>query len=189
MYPVCQRWLNVPGLAFPRSRVSGILGMRVHGHANFIQECERKGKLNLRSCEEITQLWCGRGGEERWKGGIVDKIWVWPQTGFPPVYLYTMHSWPGGLWVARWQVDPAHLIRPYTYSTCVMSCTPTPHIRSLTQEQRNAKQKCRSTGERKKMLYRNAGTWNAKEKSRNAGTRESKGPQGRMPISAVCRTS
>ena len=56
-----------------------------------------------------------------------------------------------------------------------------PHIHSLTQEHRNAKQERESTGEREKNVEQELK--NAKEKSRNAGTRERKVPQKRAPIS------
>ena len=49
-----QRWARVPGFAFPRARVPGILGARARENANFIQERGRIGTLNLRSCEEMT---------------------------------------------------------------------------------------------------------------------------------------
>ena len=51
-----QRWALVPGFAFLRSCLPGILGTQACGNANFIQdrgnaECERIGTLNLRSCK------------------------------------------------------------------------------------------------------------------------------------------
>ena len=48
---------------------------------------------------------------------------------------------------------------------------------------RNAKQERGSTGECKKMLYRNVAMQNAKEKLRRAGTWERKVPQEPAPIS------
>ena len=85
--------------------------------------------------------------------------------------------------MAQWRVDPARLIRPYTHSARVMSCTPPTHtVLSLTQERRNGKQERESTGESEKNVVQERG--NAKGKSRNAGTRECKGTQERAPISA-----
>ena len=63
-------------------------------------------------------------------------------------YTRTPRTRDEGWVMARWGVDPARPIRPYTHSARVMSRTPTHN--SLTQEHRNAEQDCESTGERKK---------------------------------------
>ena len=67
-YTPWQRWALVPGFAFPHSRGPGILGTRARGNAHFIQERgnaerERIGTINMRSCEEMTQLWRVLRGE------------------------------------------------------------------------------------------------------------------------------
>ena len=54
-----QRCARIPGFAFLRSRVPGILGSRARENANFIQdrgnaERERIGTLYSRSCKETT---------------------------------------------------------------------------------------------------------------------------------------
>ena len=159
-------WFRVPAL--PHSCVPSILGTQAPRNANFIQErgnaeCERIGKLNLSSCEEMTQLWCVMRGEV--EGGIVDKTWIWPQTGFLPVDSYTTHARRGGL-VALWRVDPACLISLYTHSAGVMSCSPPTPTHTLC---RKAKQERRSTGECEKNLVQERGNA-AKEKPRSAGT-------------------
>ena len=84
--------------------------------------------------------------------------------------------------MARWQVDPAHLIRPYTYSTCVMSCTPT---HTLGTRNRNAG----AQGNAKKMLYRNAEHKGKIEERGHTGTQRSTGTRAHLCVKIdVCVT-
>ena len=76
----------------------------------------------------------------------------------------------GELWT-RHEFEPAStLVHCARLTKGVMSCSSTP-THTLGTRNRNAE----------KMLYRNVGMRNAKEKSRSAGTRERKGPQERVP--------
>ena len=138
------------------SCVPGILGTRARGTT----ERERIGTLNLRSCEEMTLLWRILRGEV--EGGDCGRdTSLTPNRLLASRIVHRVRVTRGV--VAQWRVDPAHLIRPYTNSVLVMSCSPTPTHTLRTQNRNTGAQ-----GNAKKMSYRNVGKRNSKEKSRNA---------------------
>ena len=157
-------WCRVPVL--PNSRVSGILGTRVRGNANVIQESRNAGTRNAKEYERYIRVsakrWHSYDVEEVERRGGRGGLWTRYEIDPKPA---SRHHTPtprtrveGGLWVARWRVDPTRLIRPYTYSPRVMSCTPRPHVHSLTQEHRNANQERESTEDREKNVVQEIGT-------------------------------
>ena len=135
----------------PRSCVPGILGTRARRSANFIQERrnlerERIGTLNSRSCEEMTQLWCVLRGE-------VEGVDCGRDTSLTLNWLpasirvhRSVASWPG-------PPDPSM----HRQRACDELHLYPPHIRSLTQEHRNAKQERGSTEEREKNVVQERG--------------------------------
>ena len=171
-------WFCVPALL--RSRYFRNAGMQIYtGTQKRGTQKNRNTKFAFLWRDDTVMMCTERRGE---RGGL------WTRYEFDPKpasrqYTRTPRTRDEGGLMASWPRPPD----PSIHMQCVIdeSHPHPPHIHSLTQEHRNAKQECKSTGKRKKMSNRNAGIWNMKEKSRNAGTRERKGPQERAPISGV----
>ena len=157
-------WLRVSAL--PRSRVPCILGARARGNANFIQDrgnAEREiiGTLNSRSCRETT----GHKAplpRRHTRTQVCPPLVVKdnPAVPLPPPWKHPQ--------VVAFGINQTSPLPPH------------PLYWQL-QKHRNAKQERGSAGERKNISYRDAGAWNAKEISRNAGTRNAKAHRNARP--------
>ena len=110
---------------------------------------------------------------------------MWKRYEFDPKpassqYTRTPRTRDEGWVMARWGVDPARQIRPYTHSARVMSRTPTHN--SLTQEHRNAEQDCESTGERKKNVEHEREREGKIEEHGHAGMQRSTGTRAHLCV-------
>ena len=158
-------WFRVPAL--PHSCVPSILGTQAPRNANFIQErgnaeCERIGKLNLSSCEEMTQLWCVMRGEV--EGGDCGQDMSLTTNRLPASWLIHHARKTRGVSgaVASWPSLPDQSVH---HSAGVMSCSPTP-THTLC---RKAKQERRSTGECEKNLVQERGNAECEGKTKERG--------------------
>ena len=115
-------WHNRDGRAFlvSRSRVPGILGRRVRRarESKFYTGTREHGTRKNRNTK-FAFLWRDdtvmKCTERRGGSGDCGRDMSLTSNRLPASipYLYTVHTWHGGV-VVRWQIDPAHLICPYT---------------------------------------------------------------------------